>query len=62
MSCGCENKRLGSELERARRLAKAFAIEQEITVALYRNEDGTYRFCPIDTEIDKTIIEYITPY
>lgn len=62
MSCGCENRRLGSEIERIRRLAKAFAKMEETTVMLIGNDDGTYGFLPINKETDKTIIEFITPY
>lgn len=62
MSCGCMNKKLGSERERIRRLAKAFAQMEGILVAVYRNDDGTYGFCPTDNDITKPIIEYITPY
>lgn len=42
-----------------RRLAKAAAVLRDKTMALYLNEDGTYSF---DTETDKQIIEYISPY
>lgn len=62
MNCGCEHKRLASERERIRRLAKAFAITEETTVAMYRNEDDTYGFEPIDRVGKKEIVEYITPY
>lgn len=62
MSCGCENRKLGREIDRARRLAKGFAQMEQTMVALYRNEDGTYGFCPEEKAIDKTIIEYVTPY
>lgn len=44
-----------------KRLAKTTALLHEKTVALFRNEDGTYDFT-IDTEIDKPNIEYISPY
>lgn len=62
MNCGCMNRKLGAEIERIRRLAKGFAESENTTVAIYRNEDGTYGFLPIDKETDKPIIEYITPY
>lgn len=62
MSCGCENQRMSSERERMRRLAKALAKMEDATVALYRNEDGTYGFALASTEIKKPIVEYITPY
>lgn len=62
MSCGCENKRMGAEIDRMRRLAKAWARMEDLTVAIYKNDDGTYGFASISTEIVKPIIEYITPY
>lgn len=61
MSCGCEQKKLASEYERMRRLAKATARLQGVTVALCRNGDGTYSIAT-DLETDKPIIEFITPY
>lgn len=61
MSCACEQKRLSSEYERMRRLAKATAKLEHQTVALYKNNDGTYGFTT-DIEIDKPIVEYISPY
>mgnify|MGYP000678332839 CR=1 FL=1 len=61
MSCACEHKKLASEYNRMLRLAKATAKLDEKTVALYKNEDGTYGFTT-DTEIDKQIVEYISPY
>lgn len=61
MSCGCEHKKLASEYERMRRLAKATARLQENTVALYRNDDGTFGISP-DLEIKKNVMEFITPY
>ncbi len=61
MSCACEHKKLASEYERMRRLAKTTALLHDKTVALFRKEDGTYDFT-IDTEIDKPNIEYISPY
>lgn len=60
MSCICEQKKLSSEYERMKRLAKAAAILRGETVSLYRNEDGTYGFTTIET--NKPIVEYITPY
>lgn len=61
MSCGCENKRLGGEIERARRLAKAYARMENVLTALYSNPDGTYGFCAA-TECNKDIVEFITQY
>lgn len=62
MSCACEQKRLRQEIDRMRRLAKVFAEIENTTAVLYKNEDGTYGFMSADTETDKEIIEYITPY
>lgn len=62
MSCACENKKLGSELARIRRLAKGYAQMEGSTVAIVKKGDGTYDFCKVTDEIDKPIIEYITPY
>ena len=53
---------MSSEYKRILRLAKAFAQLEEDTVAIYANDDGTYGFCLASIEIDKTIIEYISPY
>lgn len=62
MNCGCENRRLASEKERIRRLAKSFAEMEGTTVALYMNEDGTYGFLPVSKVTQNKIIEYITPF
>lgn len=62
MSCACEHKRMGMELDRIRRLAKALAKMDDTVVAIYQNADGTYGFQSADNEINKPIIEYITPY
>lgn len=62
MSCACENKRMGQEIERIRRLAKAWAKMEGVTAVLYKKEDGTYGFASISEEIGKPIVEYITPY
>lgn len=62
MSCACENKRMGQEIERIRRLAKAWAKMEGVTAVLYKKEDGTYGFTSISEEIVKPIVEYITPY
>lgn len=61
MSCACENKRYSSEYDRIRRLAKASAMIQETTVAIFANPDGTFDFTT-DTETDKPIVEFISPY
>lgn len=62
MSCACENKKMGQELERFRRLAKAWAKMEGETAVIYKNDDGTYGFCSVAQEIDNPIVEYITPY
>ncbi len=61
MSCACEHIKMSSQYERMRRLAKVTAGIHGQTVALYQNEDGTYDFTT-DTEIDKSIVEFISPY
>lgn len=64
MSCACENMRLGRELERIYRLAKAWAKDEDVTVAIYRKDDGSYDFAPL-TQVDeanKPIVEFVTPY
>lgn len=61
MSCACENKKLGQELERIRRLAKSLARMEDADVGIFRNADGTYGFAKA-ANIDKPIIEYISPY
>lgn len=62
MSCACEHKKLGSDLDRIRKLAKAFAQMEQKTVAITQNDDGTYGFCVLSDEISKPIIEYISEY
>lgn len=62
MSCACEHKKMSSEYERILRLAKTLAQMEDESVAIYANGDGTYGFCLASLEIDKTIIEYISPY
>lgn len=61
MSCACEHKKLASEYERMRRLAKAAAVLNGKTVALYRNDDGTYGV-DMDTSIVRENVEYISQY
>lgn len=61
MSCSCENKRLSSDYERIRRLAKSAAKLNGETVGIYKKDDGTFGLAN-ETERDKSIIEYITPY
>lgn len=62
MSCACENIRLGSELERIRRLAKGLARIEQKTVVIVRNSDGTYGFCPEGESENKPIVEFVTQY
>lgn len=62
MSCACEQKRLGSQYGRIKKLAKAYANMQGQAVAIYRNADGTYGFALAISEIDKPIVERISPY
>ena len=62
MSCACEQKRLGSQYGRIKKLAKAYANMQGQAVAIYRNADGTYGFALASSEIDKPIVERISPY
>lgn len=62
MSCACENQRRGKEKERIRRLAKALAVMEGKTVGLYVKDDGTYGFTAEYDEIEKEIVEYVTPY
>lgn len=62
MSCACEHKKMGSDLDRIRRLAKAFAQMEHKTVAIVQNNDGTYGFCALSDKIIKPIIEYISEY
>ncbi len=62
MSCACEHRKLGQELDRIRRLAKAYAKMEDVIVIIIKNPDGTYGFCPEASETDKDIVEYITPY
>lgn len=62
MSCDCEHKKLGGEIDRIRNLAKAYAMMEDTTVAIYSNPDGTYGFCNISAGTNKPIVEYITQY
>lgn len=61
MSCRCEHKKLMSDLERVRRLAKGCAILEGATVGIFQRKDGTYDFELAD-KTDKPLIEFITPY
>lgn len=62
MSCGCENKRMAQEYERIFRLAKALARMEGKDAVIYGNGEGTYGFALAENEIDKPIIEFVTPY
>lgn len=62
MSCACENRKMASDLDRIRRLAKAFAKIEGADVAVLCNSDGTYSFQLASLPTDKTIVEYVTPY
>ena len=62
MSCACEHKRMGQELDRYRIIATAWAKMEGETAVIYKNDDGTYGFASISVEIGKPIVEYITPY
>ncbi len=55
MSCGCENKKALSDLERVRKLAKVMARMEQCVYVIYQKKDGTYNFvregeevCPIE--------------
>lgn len=64
MSCACYNRRMGQDLERFRRLVKAWARMEGETAVIYKKDDGTYGFASIsaESEIGKKIVEYVTPY
>lgn len=62
MSCACEQRKLGQEYGRIRRLAKGFAEMEGKTVVIYRNHDGTYNFTVPSGDNDNEFLEYITPY
>jgi hypothetical protein len=53
---------MGQEIDRFRKLAKAWAKMNEETAVIYQNPDGTYGFASISVEIGKPIVEYISPY
>lgn len=62
MSCACEQRKMASDLERTRRLAKGCARLEEKTFIIFKRDNGTYGFQPESEETDKPIVEYITPY
>lgn len=62
MSCACENGKKSREIERFRRLAKAWARLEGKTAVIFKKEDGSYGFMSADIAIGKNIIEYVTQY
>lgn len=62
MSCACENKRMSHELERYRRLARAWARLEGEPAVIYRNSDGSYGFVSADKAEDKEIVEFVSSY
>jgi hypothetical protein len=58
MSCACERKKIMSELEHVRELAKKLAIMEQSMVVIYKKADGTYSFALADEEIQGEIVEY----
>lgn len=62
MSCDCEHKRMAREIDRFRKLAKAWAKMNRETAVIYQNPDGSYGFASVSAEIDKPIVEYITQF
>lgn len=62
MGCACEHRKIGQDLERARRLAKAYARMEGRVAVIVQAANGTYSFLPLEESTDKTIIEYITEY
>jgi hypothetical protein len=59
MSCGCENKKKASDLERMRSLAKKAAVLSGCIMELRKRGDGTYTFNCRGTGGSGEIIEYI---
>lgn len=64
MSCACEHKKLSSEYDRIRKLAKGLARIENHIVVVFANPDGSYSFCRDDAPEceNRKIVEYITPY
>lgn len=58
MACGCEIKKIQSELDRISELAKKAAILDGCMYVVYQKEDGTYAFDMAENEIKGKIIEY----
>lgn len=60
MSCACENKKMSSDRERIRTLAKKLAVVEQQTIAIIKNSDGTYDFCPVASIDGRKVVEYIS--
>ena len=58
MSCGCEMKRILSELCRVSELARKAAILDKCIYVVYLKSDGTYTFEMEGQEITGEIVEY----
>lgn len=53
---------MASQYERIRRIAKAWSRMEDAVAVIFRNEDGTFGFVSAAENIQKPIVEYITPY
>lgn len=62
MSCACEYRKYTEQINNIRRLAKLMAIDENVTIAIYKNDDGTYGFNKEEYCENKNIVEYISPY
>ena len=58
MACGCEIKKMQSELDRISELENKAAILDCFMYVFYQKEDGTYAFDKVGNEIKGKIIEY----
>lgn len=58
MSCSCIRKKIMSELEHVRELAKKLAIMEQTMVVVYKKADGTYSFAPVGEDFEGEIVEY----
>ena len=58
MACGCEIKKMQSELDRISELAKKAAILDGCMYVVNQKEDGNYALDKVDDEIKGKIIEY----
>lgn len=64
MSCGClQMRKERSEYDNIKKLARAWAKNENEIVFIYKNEDGTYGFMPLDCPEakEKEAIEFISP-